>query len=110
MNFKIICLGILFIAMSSCSSSRYDNQFYWLQTQCADPWGTTRNDSNAETSAALEDFLGKEDIKVLRIEYVGDLIGLRCEACSCKTGFRIYVSIHERDNGKIEKLGFTQVE
>lgn len=110
MNFKIIYLGVLLIVLSSCSSTSYDNQFYWDQTKCVDPWGTDENDPNKETSSALKDFLGKKGITVLRIDYEDNSTGLTCDACTCYTGLRIFVSVPERDNDEIKKLGFTQVE
>ena len=111
MNFKIIYLGVLLIALSGCSSSRYDNQFYRDQTGCADPWGTGEHDSNAETSSALKEFLEKESITVLRIDFEDRSTGgPTCDSCGCTTGLRILVSVPERDNDEIKKLGFTQVE
>jgi len=58
MKFKIqFLLGLLILLTFSCNNDDDSNGnealFFWNQTQCADPWNTGQNSSNAERENAV---------------------------------------------------------
>ncbi|MGB5819575.1 MAG: hypothetical protein WBG90_08825 [Saonia sp.] len=109
MNVKLLVGVILMIVLISCDKDDENNRFYWNQTKCADPWNTGENDSNEQTSIAISDFLEKEQITVLNLNFDSQSpLDSLCESCSCGTGQRIIIDVENADASKMKDLDFYQ--
>lgn len=107
-----LSLYLLFaLFLQGCSDDNSLNilDFYWDQTACSDPWSTGPNNSNAETQAAIENYLSSEGIKGAKvISITGDGVQQGCEACFCTTGTRINVTVPPNQSSKMITLGFKE--
>mgnify|MGYP003510914229 CR=1 FL=1 len=112
-NPSYILLGLFLLLTYSCNkdddSSKKENQFYWNQTKCADPWNTGENDSNEETKIAVKTYLLSNNISVLNLDFdTKSPLDIYCESCGCGTGQRIIVEVKNSDIVKMEELNFYQ--
>jgi len=112
-NASYILLGLLLLLIYSCNkdddSYKKENQFYWNQTLCADPWNTGQNDSNEETKIAVKTYLLSNNINVLNLDFdTKSPLDNGCESCGCGTGQRIIVEVKNSNIDKMEELGFYQ--
>ena len=109
MNNGIFLIFFLALILVSCDKEEEGNQFYWEQTQCADPWGTGGNDLNSDTVIALIDFLDDNGITALDIKFDSNsTLDVLCESCGCGTGQRILIVVPGSDKEEIENLGFVK--
>lgn len=115
-NFKINFILILISASVSCETSENTNVdngigYYWEQTKCSDPWGTTEADSNSVVISALKNYLNDNGVpKVEVIDFDNTLSDgeITCDACHCPTGVRIIMEVPGNQSGKMEGLGFAK--
>ena len=110
-NVSYILLGLLLLFNYSCNkdddSSKKENQFYWNQTKCADPWNTGQNNSNEETKIAVKTYLLNNNINVLNLDFdTNSPLDIYCESCACGTGQRIIVEVKDSDIHKMDELDF----
>lgn len=111
MKFTIKLLAIFtftILLLNACKKDENQNQFYWLQTGCIDPWGAS-NESDSETKNDVIEYLENEDVNVnsIKIEFHREL-SQGCFACSCRTGNKIIVEVKPEDFEKIRVLGFQE--
>lgn len=102
---KTSLILICYLTISSCKKEKNEEDYYWLQTKCSDPWKTGENDSDNKVKTSVINFLENEDIKVFDISINHDQTTFQyCEACDCTNGTRIIVNVDNEE--KIKALGF----
>jgi uncharacterized membrane protein len=99
--FIVICL----LTVYTCQKEKNAEDYYWVETKCANPWNTGENSSDSEVENAVIEYLENENIKVfnISINHENNLIEL-CKACNCNSGRRIIVSVDNEN--KIKEIGF----
>ncbi|RYZ00518.1 MAG: hypothetical protein EOO11_01300 [Chitinophagaceae bacterium] len=85
----ILVLGLLGACKEKVMSDRFLS-FRYAQTGCSDPWPAGGNDS--ATGTLVRAYLDSLGLAPVSIEIRADGVAELCNACSCKTGKRIYVS------------------
>jgi hypothetical protein len=85
---------------------------YYKETFCTNPWSSIINigvdTPKDEKIKAVEEYFKDKAVKIFKIEIVEDGKREACDACHCKTGYRIKCKIKEKDLSKMEKEGFYQ--
>ncbi|HKK12040.1 MAG TPA: hypothetical protein VJ945_04375 [Flavobacteriaceae bacterium] len=107
----LLVLLVIFSFTYSCTSDKINDAivFYWEQTKCSDPWGTTDNDSQSDTKSAIISFLsenGVEDVNKISFENTSPEGTVTCDACNCLNGILILIEIEMAQAAKMEALGF----
>ncbi len=106
----VFLILILFSLGGACSPDEIDDTvvFYWEQTKCSDPWGTTGNDSQSKTRGAIISFLTENGIYYVNVVNFEDTIsnGVNCDACICPTEIDIIVEVNEKYDEEMDTLGF----
>ena len=102
---KLLFIIPILLTFYSCQKEKKVEDYYWVETKCADPWNTGENNTDSEVENSVIDYLKNENIKVfdITINHEQGLIEF-CEACNCKTGRRIIVSVDNEN--KIQGIGF----
>ena len=110
-NVVIILLGILIISCSSNDTDIEQNLYYYDQTGCTDPWNTGSNDSNDKTALELRKYFKSLEVIILDVSFedISKEGEYSCDACTCLTGTRIIINIHERDSEKVVDVGFEKM-
>ncbi len=111
MKDKLKPFGILILliaGMLSCEKNKEEIKFYWQETGCSNPWNENADDTAAETIEHVKEYLeeNKIEVKDVSVEYDPDAVEY-CEACDCKTGNKIIMTVLKKDEKKMEKLNFT---
>lgn len=98
-----IVLIILCTAFSACEDEGVaDTRFYtYAQTQCADPWGNTRDEE--ELKSLAETYLVTKDIEVIESTVSAGEVEF-CFACSCLSGKVLTIELGLQDGQKLLDL------
>jgi hypothetical protein len=116
----IILLLLIILLVSGCSNLPQEEGKVWVQkslTQCAEEWqhdeyysaiGKSMGEEriNKKTDFIIE-FYSKKEIMVYEIKYMDPWgPGSACEACTCLSGYELYLWIDEIDQDYFINLGF----
>ena len=84
--------------------------FYWKQTQCADPWGEIDSASLIENYHLVNSYLANQDIEVYldTFHYYDEALDEVCEECTCLTGNVIVVYAASKKANELLALGFSE--
>jgi hypothetical protein len=119
-NYLVIVLIFNLIIVSGCSNLPQEEGKVWVEkhlTQCSEEWqideyysaiGKSMGEEriNNKTDFIIE-FYSKKDIIVYEIKYMRQIgLGSACEACSCLSGYELYLWIDETDQDYFINLGF----
>lgn len=110
MKNSLIILSLLILILAACTKSEViKDRFITLsyqQTQCADPWNNSVDDSI--TLKNVNEHLKSNGIYVASLLIKQESMAEICTACTCKTGKIIYLStFDDRDmKKKAESVGF----
>jgi hypothetical protein len=102
------------LAIISCKKEDKDESgtFTYEQTYCSDPWINSSNDSI--TVQNVYHYLDSMQViaPAVHVWIKHEVVGLTCQACNCKTGKKIYVSLYfPKDvEGKLNSLGFNRIQ
>ena len=105
-NYLLFLFGLLLLG-SNCSKEVPLMTLEYAETKCSDPWGTNEGNSKEEVESALMAFLENElNISNATIKISFEEKAEACEACSCKTGRKITVTVEEGFVPILEDNGF----
>ena len=99
----IMFMMLLYACISKKEDIRYTTLQY-QQTSCSDPWGSSQTDSITLKKVrtyfdSLQLFVAGLDIQLVNPIEI-------CNACTCKTGKVIYITIFEAQRDRYLKYGF----
>jgi hypothetical protein len=89
-------------------SGQKDIVYYYNESQCSDVWQTGQNSTINEKKAAVKQFLIHNKIELDTVEITSVYgLGEDCEACSCLSGNRYYVTSADFNCFRMSELGFS---
>jgi len=81
----------------------------YLETKCADPWGTGEGNVTAEVEDAVLIYFEGLDITIHAYDSMMDADqGEDCESCDCKTGRTIRLQVDQSFQAQLEEEGFVE--
>ena len=82
-----------------------NNWFFFMETQCENPWGVGQESPDADVIVSIESYLGDLGVNVLETT-IEDNFGpvISCAACECPSGR----GIHIKANSSYESILFDE--
>lgn len=110
MNRTLLLFLCLITVFSACSKHSDHLHFTYQETKCADRWGryiSWSNQTDKETGirAFLQDSSG---IAIYSFQMDKDGTEESCEACTCLTGYNIYIHSSAEYRQQLLDLGFKE--
>jgi hypothetical protein len=96
---------MLLIPNWSCDKKGDLLEMHFNETQCANPWSTSLDDTDYLNK--VEIYLTQKNIKIKNISITNDGPLSYCFSCFCSTGRRINITIYEESKNIALEIGFS---
>ncbi len=107
-NIKLFFLISLSFLIYSCDDENDCNKYYYLETQCADPWGFVVGASESVVVDSVQNYLTTLDISVKNISVENNDFGEACLACTCLSGRSIILEASDDQETSLLDLNFVK--